>query len=426
MGFRGGVETVNTWKPHIPSANSSSARETHLLRKDATMNAKNLKNLVLGFTLGSFGLAALAVSIPNNFTAGTPISSSQVNANFTALKTAIDTLQTSSVGFGAKLTGSASTEGISVSNAGTGVGIKGVSSSPTLGVAGVLGVNDNTTGQVVGVSGQATASPIGTGVSGIGSTTGGYFQATNDGHSPAATQFIPSAVVANASGATGTVRGVYATANNDGGTGVWGEGYNGGYFVGKAYGVIAGASGDSSKALLVESTGPGSFGIVLLASSPGGPTDPQAYNLITATAPTANGGSHSVFDLMGTGDIHTIGDVYSKGVILTSDRNAKTNFSSVNSLEVLAKVARLPIQRWNYKTDASKLQHIGPMAQDFYAAFGLNGSDNKHISTVDAQGVALAAIQGLNQKLDGLKTENAALKEQLSALTARLAKLEQR
>ncbi len=387
------------------------------------MNAKNLKNLVLGFTLGSFGLAALAVSIPNNFSAGTPISSSQVNANFMALKTAIDTLQTSSVGFGAKLTGNASTEGISVSNAGTGVGIKGVSSSTTSGVAGVLGVNDNTTGQVVGVSGQATASPIGTGVSGIGSTTGGYFQATNDGHSPAATQFFPSAVVANASGATGTVRGVYATANNDGGTGVWSEGFNGGYFVGKAYGVIATAS-TGGKALLVESVGPGSYGIIVHGQAVG-PTDPQAYNLITAAGPTANGGSHPVFELVGTGDIHTIGDVYSKGVILTSDRNAKTNFSSVNNLAVLAKVAAMPIQRWNYKTDAGSLQHIGPMAQDFHAAFGLNGSDNKHISTVDAQGVALAAIQGLNQKLDGLKTENAALKAQLGALTARLVKLEQ-
>jgi hypothetical protein len=57
------------------------------------MNAKNLKNLVIGFALGSFGLVALAVTIPNTFSSGTVISSSQVNANFAALKAAVDALE---------------------------------------------------------------------------------------------------------------------------------------------------------------------------------------------------------------------------------------------------------------------------------------------------------------------------------------------
>jgi hypothetical protein len=63
------------------------------------------------------------------------------------------------------------------------------------------------------------------------------------------------------------------------------------------------------------------------------------------------------------------------------------------------------------------------MAQDFHAAFGLNGSDDTHISLVDAQGVALAAIQGLNRKLE---TENAALKSALAALELRVRALEMR
>jgi len=70
----------------------------------------------------------------------------------------------------------------------------------------------------------------------------------------------------------------------------------------------------------------------------------------------------------------------------------------VNSREVLDKVAALPLSKWNYKLDGSS-RHLGPMAQDFYAAFGV-GPDDKHITTVDADGVALAAIQGLNQKLE--------------------------
>jgi hypothetical protein len=88
----------------------------------------------------------------------------------------------------------------------------------------------------------------------------------------------------------------------------------------------------------------------------------------------------------------------------TSDRNAKENFVPVDPQEVLAKVAALPIAQWNYKAVAG-VDHIGPVAQDFHAAFGLNGDDNKHIATVDADGVALAAIQGLNQKLQAEMAE---------------------
>ena len=81
----------------------------------------------------------------------------------------------------------------------------------------------------------------------------------------------------------------------------------------------------------------------------------------------------------------------------SSDRNAKEKIEPVNAAAVLAKVAALPLSQWSYKVDSER--HIGPMAQDFYAAFG-TGADDKHIATVDADGVALAAIQGLNQKLE--------------------------
>jgi hypothetical protein len=64
------------------------------------------------------------------------------------------------------------------------------------------------------------------------------------------------------------------------------------------------------------------------------------------------------------------------------------------------------------------------MAQDFHAAFGLNGADDKHIATVDADGVALAAIQGLNQKLEETRAENIALKRELSEIKALLTRLQ--
>ena len=66
------------------------------------------------------------------------------------------------------------------------------------------------------------------------------------------------------------------------------------------------------------------------------------------------------------------------GVLLTSDRNAKENFTALNPQAVLAKVAALPVTEWNYKQDDAAQKHIGPMAQDFQAAFQLS-ADDKHI-----------------------------------------------
>ena len=111
--------------------------------------------------------------------------------------------------------------------------------------------------------------------------------------------------------------------------------------------------------------------------------------------------------------------------INASDRNLKENFTAVDPLNVLSKVAALPITQWNYKGNPNG--HLGPVAQDFHAAFGLNGDDDKGIATVDEGGVALAAIQGLNEKVEGqsqkseariqkLETENAQLKLELCEL----------
>jgi hypothetical protein len=117
------------------------------------------------------------------------------------------------------------------------------------------------------------------------------------------------------------------------------------------------------------------------------------------------------------------GTVYANGVALTSDRNAKEDFAPVQPQAVLARVSALPIAEWRYKADPDLIRHIGPMAQDFHQAFGLNGGDDKHIAVVDEGGVALAAIQGLNQKLEA---ENAGLQQQNIALQKRMQRLEQR
>jgi hypothetical protein len=95
----------------------------------------------------------------------------------------------------------------------------------------------------------------------------------------------------------------------------------------------------------------------------------------------------------------------------SSDRNVKSGFQTISPQAVLSKVAALPITRWHYTNDVATT-HLGPMAQDFYAAFQV-GPDDRHISTLDEGSVALAAIQGLNQKVEEKDAEIADLKSRL-------------
>ena len=111
----------------------------------------------------------------------------------------------------------------------------------------------------------------------------------------------------------------------------------------------------------------------------------------------------------------------------SSDRNAKQDFAQVNPAQLLDKVMRLPISEWSYKDDPTT-RHIGPMGQDFYATFNI-GTDEKHIAPIDEGGVALAAIQGLKQKLDEeLKrrdAENVELKRTVTELKAMIQAITQ-
>ncbi|MHC4590126.1 MAG: tail fiber domain-containing protein [Planctomycetota bacterium] len=105
-----------------------------------------------------------------------------------------------------------------------------------------------------------------------------------------------------------------------------------------------------------------------------------------------------------------------------SDRNVKENFEAVDPREVLERLASIPIETWNVKGQEQPVRHMGPMAQDFYSAYGL-GTDDKHIATVDADGVALAAAKGLYGLVQEKEAEIVELRARLSALEALVAKL---
>ena len=99
--------------------------------------------------------------------------------------------------------------------------------------------------------------------------------------------------------------------------------------------------------------------------------------------------------------------------IAYSDRAGKDNVSPVEPGDVLSRLVAIPIATWNWKTQDASIRHMGPMAQDFRAAFGL-GESARTISTVDADGVALAAIQGLYQLVQEKDARIAALEQRLT------------
>jgi hypothetical protein len=107
-----------------------------------------------------------------------------------------------------------------------------------------------------------------------------------------------------------------------------------------------------------------------------------------------------------------------------SDRNLKKDLAMVDSADILAKVSRLPISTWTYLSEPSGLRHMGPMAQDFRASFGLGDRDDRHYNSIDAHGVALAAIQALDRLVETQQRKIQALERQNQTLARRIGTLE--
>lgn len=120
-----------------------------------------------------------------------------------------------------------------------------------------------------------------------------------------------------------------------------------------------------------------------------------------------------------------------------SSRAAKENLRAVDPGAVLAKVAELPVERWNYRAERPEVQHLGPSAEDFHAAFGL-GADAKHIAPLDVGGASLLAIQALEERtreqeqelekqvetVEELRSEKAEQAEKIEELSDRVQRLE--
>jgi hypothetical protein len=158
-------------------------------------------------------------------------------------------------------------------------------------------------------------------------------------------------------------------------------------------------------------------------------------NLITGVtiqsgASVSNWGQSNAVISTSTGALLTTGGVWQNA----SDVNRKHEFEDVSGEAVLAKLRDLPLTTWSYRVEPDSVRHMGPTAQDFYAAFGLGTSDLS-IGTVDADGVALVSAQALERRtteqaeeirrqaarIDALERTNADLIARLEALERRAA-----
>ena len=154
-------------------------------------------------------------------------------------------------------------------------------------------------------------------------------------------------------------------------------------------------------------------------------------------------GVNDSFNIRSTGGCYIVTGVGADGTISSgtyinassggwqnlSDRSTKTNFTPVAPQEILDELAKMPIMKWNYNGQPEANCHLGPTAQDFNAAFGFGAGEGmagkQFLSSMDVDGVALAAIQGLNEKLEQTRAENAEMKQQLAELRTLVQQLAQ-
>lgn len=106
-----------------------------------------------------------------------------------------------------------------------------------------------------------------------------------------------------------------------------------------------------------------------------------------------------------------------------SDVNSKEHFRDIDGAALLDTFATLPIRTWSYKAQDAAIRHAGPTAQDFHAAFGL-GEDARRISTIDADGIALAGVKALEARTRALLDRASALERDNLDLRMRLEQLE--
>lgn len=282
--------------------------------------------------------------------------------------------------------------------------------------AAVYGSAASSSGNAAGVWGETWA-PVGAGVYGTTgrSTSGSPMGVYGDTAAPNG-----RAVVGWAEADKGQNYGVIGQTNSRQGTGVYGYAPypgNAGYFAGNAVVAAPGSlSFGSATRQMLNLWGPSIYGIgvqpyVMYFRTDGGTAlNGFAWYKGGTHADNAydSGGGTMLMKLDQTG--LTVNGTF----VSSSDAALKQDVEPLDVQRVLDAVGRLPIREWSYRA-SPEVRHLGPMAQDFQAAFGV-GADDRHIAMVDADGVALASIQALRQLVAAQQAEIAELRAQMAEL----------
>ena len=434
------------------SANIARLNGTNLFtgtnRFSAALTATNPANLIAGAFAGDGGgltnlSAASLISVGTNAGAFALGSGTTASGDYA---TALGYSTTASGSYATALGNSTTASGLTSTALGYNSTASG-SWSTALGlVATASGNNSTALGDYATASGTAamalgnsttasgtysTAVGNGTTASGLCATAlGSSSRATNDFATALGYFSTAGGMYSTALGCSTIASGDYATALGNG-TKARGENST-------ALGYQTTASGPGSTTLGLFTTASGDWSTALgyqTTASGGGSTVMGYYATATnygclvwsdfSTVPGAASTNANSVTMRASGGYRFFTSAAESGVFLApgsyawatlSDRNAKKNFSPVNGEAVLRKLAGIPVQQWNYKWEADDATpNIGPMAQDFKGAF-YPGRDDKSITTLEYDGVELAAIQALNQKLAQKETELAELKARLERL----------
>jgi len=119
------------------------------------------------------------------------------------------------------------------------------------------------------------------------------------------------------------------------------------------------------------------------------------------------------------GNLVIAGDLTANGTNYPSSRTLKENFAPIDNHDVLRRLSHVPVSLWSYKSDTEGRRHVGPVTEDFAAAFDFLKADGK-LNTIDLHGIALAAIQGLNQEVAEKEARIEQLEARMNALEAQL------
>jgi hypothetical protein len=326
-------------------------------------------------------------------------------------------------------------------NSGTLTGVRGAVSTSHTGPAarGVFGTVGNTNANSAGVMGVTTGG-AGSGVLGESASAGAFgVQGRNTSTTSGGTPTGVLGTVVNTTGTarTSAARGVAGLASGTTGTsyGVYGEtqssatGLNGsagvsGYAASGAAGVM-GVSGVATSGSSPTGRVPagGVFGHTTHSDGSAGFFLGRVVIDNTSASGAATSGTDPFIvwaQTNGAAGINSQAQMFANAFNPTSDREKKTAFAPVDTAEVLRKVAALPLSTWRFKTEAEHVRHMGVMAQDFHAAFGLNGSENRTITTTDMDGVLVASVQGLHDLLMEQRATITRLEAQLADMRSEL------